>query len=377
MEAVHSAYRPHDPGGARGEKKTMMHEGVLLESKSLRDSVAGRTETLDKVKALSLLPDGTHVTTQMVANYFEVGIEAIRSLVKDNRGELVANGYHVLTGAELRSFQDLGSLDKHVGRHLALFTRRTVLNVAMLLRDSIVARQVRTRLLDVEQDARLSQHSAPVDNSVFHRLAEWLDARVTEAVARHAPGVVGEETVRLTEDTFRTLLGTTVLPLLNHAVAADTEQRRELARLRERIARLERVQRDHDATGSMAALDAMSARQFEEHVAWLCRRDRCEQVSVTGGKGDLGADIVGLTADGRRLVVQCKARNPVSSVTSGTVQQFIGMAKLEYRADVALLVATAPFTRDALLLASRHDVTAVHRGLLEAWNNGTPLRALG
>lgn len=354
----------------------MVHEGVLLESKALRESVAGRTEALDKVKALSLLPDGTHVTTQMVANYFEVGLKTLESLVRDHRAELESNGYRVMTGPELTSFKKVGLLDKHVGRHLALFTRRTVLNVAMLLRDSIVARQVRTHLLDIEQDARVPHQSGPVENSVFHRLAEWLDARVVEAVARHA-GRADEELVRLTEDTFRTLLGTTVLPLLNQAVQADAEQRRELTKLRERVSRVERVQRDHDSAGSMAALDAMSARQFEEHVAWLCRRDGCEQVSVTGGKGDLGADVVGLTADGRRLVVQCKARNPVSSVTSGTVQQFVGMAKLEYRADVALLVATAPFTRDALLLAARHDVTAVHRGLLEAWNNGTRLRALG
>jgi restriction system protein len=355
----------------------MVHEGVLLESKSLRDSVAGRTEVLDKVKALSLLPDGTHVTTQMVANYFEVGLKTLESLVRDHRAELQDNGYRVLSGPELTSFKKVSSLDKHVGRHLALFTRRSVLNVAMLLRDSVVARQVRTHLLDLEHDSRLPQPPEPVDNSVFHRLGEWLDARVTEAVAQHAPGGAQEELVRLTEDTFRTLLGTTVLPLLNQAVQADAEQRRELAKLRERVSRLERVQRDHDATGSMAMLDAMNARQFEQHVAWLCRRDGCEQVSVTGGSADLGADIVGMTADGRRLVVQCKARNPASSVTSGTVQQFVGMAKLEYRADVALLVSTAPFTREALLLAARHDMTAVHRGLLEAWNNGTRLRALG
>ncbi|MGX1882391.1 hypothetical protein [Streptomyces sp. NPDC055287] len=50
----------------------MVNEVTLLESRSLRDSVAERTETLDKAKALSLLPDGTHVTTQMVATYFEV-----------------------------------------------------------------------------------------------------------------------------------------------------------------------------------------------------------------------------------------------------------------------------------------------------------------
>jgi hypothetical protein len=71
------------------------------------------------------------------------------------------------------------------------------------------------------------------------------------------------------------------------------------------------------------------------------------------------------------------ARDPVSSVTSGTVQQFVGMAKREHRADMALLVATAPFTREAPLPTARHDVTAVHRGLLEARNNGTRLQALG
>lgn len=37
---------------------------------------------------------------------------------------------------------------------LRLFTRRTVLNIAMLLRDSDIARCVRTYLLDAEQDLR-------------------------------------------------------------------------------------------------------------------------------------------------------------------------------------------------------------------------------
>ncbi|MEV6650098.1 restriction endonuclease [Streptomyces sp. NPDC051219] len=120
----------------------------------------------------------------------------------------------------------------------------------------------------------------------------------------------------------------------------------------------------------------MNPGQFEQHIAWLCRRDGCDRVSVTGGHGGTGADIVTYTPDGRRVMVQCKSRNPGGSITSGDVQQFIGMAKLECRADIALLVATCPFTRDALLLATRHDITDVHRGLLEAWNSGTKLQVL-
>ncbi len=57
----------------------MINETALLESKALRDSALDRTDVLDRVKTLSLLPDGMHVTTAMVATYFEVGVEAIRS----------------------------------------------------------------------------------------------------------------------------------------------------------------------------------------------------------------------------------------------------------------------------------------------------------
>ncbi|MFP8883334.1 hypothetical protein [Streptomyces mangrovi] len=68
-----------------------MNEEVLLESRTLRESVAEHTGALDKVKALAVLPDGMHVTTRMVADYFEVGLEAVKSLVKDHRDELESN----------------------------------------------------------------------------------------------------------------------------------------------------------------------------------------------------------------------------------------------------------------------------------------------
>lgn len=131
----------------------MPPEIALLESRALRESVADRTETLDRVKVLVLLPDDLHVTTKMVADYFEVGVEAIKSLIKDNRSELTGNGYRVIADQELRSFKDLSRVHVRT-RSLALFPRRAVLNVAMLLRDSAVARRVRTYLLDTEATLR-------------------------------------------------------------------------------------------------------------------------------------------------------------------------------------------------------------------------------
>ncbi|MQY12638.1 hypothetical protein SRB5_27740 [Streptomyces sp. RB5] len=295
----------------------MDHES-LLASRALRTEVAGRTEALDKVKALVLLPDGLHVTTKMVADYFGIGLKTLESLVLDHRDELESNGYQVLAGASLTSFKKVCAVSPRVNS-IALFTRRTVLNVAMLLRDSVVARHVRTHLLDRAE----STPGRPVDNFI-HSLAEWIDTRIEDA--------------------------------LTHTGRTD---------------------REREAAGTLAALDAMTPAEFEQHIARLCRRDGCEQITVTSGHGDRGADIIGYTPSGRRLVVRCEGRTAATTIGSGDVQKFIGTAGLDHRADAALYVATCPFTREALLLSARHEVTAVHRGLLEAWNNGTRLRALG
>jgi hypothetical protein len=137
----------------------MPPEVALLESRALRESVADRTDTLDRVKVLVLLPDDMHVTTKMVADYFEVGETVIYNLVVDHRDEVVSNGYRVLVGEELTRFKRVCGLQSSRSRSMALFPRRAVLNVAMLLRDSAVARRVRTYLLDTEATHRQSPPS--------------------------------------------------------------------------------------------------------------------------------------------------------------------------------------------------------------------------
>ncbi|MFF5144424.1 restriction endonuclease [Streptomyces sp. NPDC013157] len=342
----------------------MINESALLESQSLRSSVLDRTDVLDRVKALSLLPDGMHVTTAMVATYFEVGLEAVKSLVKDHRTELEVSGYRSLTGEELRSFKDLSGIQSRTAS-LALFSRRAVLNVAMLLRDSEVARQVRVYLLDMEYLARTQpvENSAPTEPS---DLNDRIDQRITH------------------------ILGKTVVPMFNALIETSGEHRAELIALRTgvqrierrlhqhhtRLKRLEGIRDDRPAIGVMAAMDAMNGRTFERHIAKLLIRDGCTNVVVQGGHGDRGVDIIGLTADGRRLVVQCKRFAPYLNITSPDVQKFIGAAKVLYSADVALYVATCPFTAEALDIAAEAGITAVHRGALEDWSAGEPLKIL-
>ncbi|MDC0772627.1 restriction endonuclease [Streptomyces sp. HD] len=342
----------------------MINESALLESKSLRDSVLERTDVLDRVKALSLLPDGTHVTTAMVAAYFEVGLTAITSLVHDHREELEANGYRVLAGTELTSFKELSGIQSR-SRALALFPRRAVLNVAMLLQDSEVARQVRVYLLDMEYLARTQPVENPAPTEVIS-LDDRIDQRITH------------------------ILGKTVVPMFNALIETSGEHRRELIALRAGVQRIERRLRHHHArlqrleapleerplAGVMAAMDAMNSRKFEEHIATLLNRDGCTDVVVQGGPGDRGIDVIALTADGRRLVAQCKRFAPYISITSSDVQKFVGSAKVLYSADVALFVATCPFTPDALSIATDSGITVVDRALLEKWSAGEPLKVL-
>ncbi|MFF2817855.1 endonuclease/exonuclease/phosphatase family protein [Kitasatospora cineracea] len=194
----------------------MSMEAALLESRTLRSGLCERTEVLDEVKALVLLPDGLYVTTRMVADYFEVSEKVIYNLLRRHRQELESNGFTVLKpvdnpenqtfkmkvwqvsgpqggdqwseGAvrsahpvdnenqrDKKSFWQVSGteggdgalydptppVDNRYGRPqgggngVALYSRRAVLNVAMLLRDSEVARRVRGRLLDaVEAAAR-------------------------------------------------------------------------------------------------------------------------------------------------------------------------------------------------------------------------------
>lgn len=129
-----------------------MNENELLTNAKRREENMGRVEVLDKVGTLLSLPNTELYTTEMVANYYEVGIEAIKSLIHDNQDEIQKNGYKVLNGDELSSLKKLCQI-KSRARSLATFTKRTVLNVGMLLRDSEIAKEIRSRLLDIVHDS--------------------------------------------------------------------------------------------------------------------------------------------------------------------------------------------------------------------------------
>ncbi|MGW5851774.1 restriction endonuclease [Streptomyces sp. NPDC055254] len=117
------------------------------------------------------------------------------------------------------------------------------------------------------------------------------------------------------------------------------------------------------------ALDhgAVDADGFEHAVAALCARDGCPQVEVVGGAGDLGADVIATTADGLRVVVQCKHYGEGNRVGSQDLQRFGGTCFAVHEADVAVVVTTSAFTAPAEEYAAACDIVCVDGESLAAW----------
>ncbi|MFI8391925.1 restriction endonuclease [Streptomyces sp. NPDC085540] len=112
---------------------------------------------------------------------------------------------------------------------------------------------------------------------------------------------------------------------------------------------------------------AVDADGFEHAVAALCARDGCTSVEVVGGAGDLGADVLATTADGRRVVLQCKHYAEDNRVGSQDLQRFGGTCFAVHEADVAVIVTTSSFTAPAAEYADTCGIVHVDGGALAAW----------
>ncbi|MFJ7967185.1 restriction endonuclease [Streptomyces sp. NPDC096324] len=119
------------------------------------------------------------------------------------------------------------------------------------------------------------------------------------------------------------------------------------------------------------AYEALDPDEFEQAVAELCRRDGCLDVDVVGGAGDLGADVVARTPDGRSLVIQCKRYCDGNRVGSQDLQRFGGTCFTVHGADVAVVVTTSDFTAPALDYAEQCGIVCVDGPQLRRWQEGT------
>lgn len=142
----------------------------LVTNKNLREELIGKVEVLDKVGTLLLLDELDMATVEMVAEYYGVTVEVVKMCVKNNRDEIENDGYSTYKSKDIEDM--LSHVSKNIlltrnkanfkvmdeegnvilsggGRGVALFPKRAILRIGMLLRDSEVAKEVRTQLLNV------------------------------------------------------------------------------------------------------------------------------------------------------------------------------------------------------------------------------------
>lgn len=143
-----------------------MNETQFIDDRTLRDNAVGHYEVLEKVKKLLLIPELEVMTTEQVADYYEVDYDAVKKVYQRNTDELESDGMYIekmetfLKGQNV-SFQkernkailtyDNGITFSVTNRGLKVFPRRAILRVGMLLRDSVIAKEVRTQLLNIEE----------------------------------------------------------------------------------------------------------------------------------------------------------------------------------------------------------------------------------
>lgn len=131
----------------------LKNEQELLDQLELRKKMMDKIEVLEKVKDLILLPNTELMTTKMLADYFEVEFKTIEKTIQRNKEELVINGLSMMKHSDIKGLVNSDTMSelKISPRGSNIFTKRTVLNIAMLLRDSNIAKEIRTALLD-QQD---------------------------------------------------------------------------------------------------------------------------------------------------------------------------------------------------------------------------------
>lgn len=143
-----------------------MKEIDLINNEDLRSQCIDHYEVLEKVKELLLIPGTDFMSVKQVADYYEVGDEGIQSLYKDYKRELDEDGVAIKSykafsnvlkgqlktgkGKAVFTFEN-GEVIEIPTRGLKVFPRRAILRIGMLLRDSEIAKEIRTQLLNIEE----------------------------------------------------------------------------------------------------------------------------------------------------------------------------------------------------------------------------------
>lgn len=152
---------------------TTVNTEAFVDSRKMREEYVGRVEVLDKVKQLFLIPEMECMTSKQVADYYEVGLDTIKSVFRRSEDEFIEDGVLMkpvsevksLIGAKctnLKTAQQRGNFIIYLADDYSVsipnvgvrvYPKRAVLRMGMLLRDSRIAKEIRTQLLNIAETA--------------------------------------------------------------------------------------------------------------------------------------------------------------------------------------------------------------------------------
>lgn len=153
----------------------------ILEKEELRQEILNNNRSLnimDEYKTITTINNMEYETLDRVAKYFEVDYNCIKMLVINHRDELIKNGLLILKGKETKEFlvsknncptnyRGYFIVDnrKFANKSNTLVNKRCFLNIAMLLRDSKVAQDIRSKILDIVLNENPKTEISTVDNT--------------------------------------------------------------------------------------------------------------------------------------------------------------------------------------------------------------------
>lgn len=166
--------------------QTIQQKELLLtetKQKELREQYIDRVDVLEKVKSLIMLPDVELMTVSQVAEFYEVDVEAIQKVYQRNRAEINEDGVITFT-SKYRNEQNVhfdivnhtktycvirfsnGFEMKLSNRGIKVYPKRAVLRIGMLLRDSKIAKEVRTQLLNTFEEAPVEAKTVNINEEI-------------------------------------------------------------------------------------------------------------------------------------------------------------------------------------------------------------------
>jgi len=200
---------------------TILSECVLTESKSARDNQLDRMShdsaqsILNRIKSLyfALWKGLGTATTNQMAEFYEVPTDSVQKVIQRHRDELESDGLKIVKGKELKALASLGMDSLSIPDAttiITVWTPRAALRLGMLLRDSTIAKTLRTSLLDAVE------YVIPASSQEIERLKLELElARAREGAAHAEDGAAkSQERLIAVSSAIATMYGSGMVALI-------------------------------------------------------------------------------------------------------------------------------------------------------------------